>query len=64
MNSPTTSLGPSGAGLKTLGVALLITGGLLYAVLGGPDDNPSGLLGALLMIAWGPALFSRPPAGG
>ena len=57
MNSPTTSLGPSGAGLKTLGVALLITGGLLYAVLGGPDDNPSGLLGALLMIPGSCSIF-------
>jgi hypothetical protein len=40
---------PSGRFMKVSGIALLAAGGLLYAVLGGPDDNSSALVGALLM---------------
>ena len=40
----------SGSGLKISGIFLIIAGGLLYAILGGPDDNPAGLLGPIVMI--------------
>ena len=36
--------------MKTAGIAL-VAGGLLYAALGGPDDDPSGFLGVFVMIA-------------
>jgi hypothetical protein len=40
----------SGSGLKISGICLIIAGGVLYAILGGPDDNPAGLLGPIVMI--------------
>ncbi len=40
----------SGRALKIAGIALLVAGGLLYAALGGPDDDPSGFLGVIVMI--------------
>jgi hypothetical protein len=40
----------SGSALKRTGIALIIAGGLVYAALGGPDDNPAALPGPLIMI--------------
>ena len=40
----------SGGGSKLVGICLIILGGLLYAALGGPDDNPAGLFGPIVMI--------------
>ena len=40
----------AGRALKIAGIALIALGGLLYAVLGGPDDNPVAFLGVLVMI--------------
>jgi hypothetical protein len=40
----------SGSALKIVGIALLVAGGVLYAALGGPDDDPSGFLGVIVMI--------------
>ena len=40
----------SGGGSKIVGICLIILGGLLYAVLGGPDDDPAGLFGPIVMI--------------
>ena len=40
----------SGRALKIAGIALIVAGGLLYAALGGPDDDPSGFLGVIVMI--------------
>jgi hypothetical protein len=41
----------TGRALKMTGIALIPLGGLLYGVLGGPDDNPVALLGVFVMIA-------------
>lgn len=44
--------GSAGTGLKRFGIVLIILGGIIYAVAGGADsDNPSALLGPLVMIA-------------
>lgn len=40
----------SGGGLKICGIFLIILGVLLYALLGGPDDNPAGLFGSIFGI--------------
>jgi hypothetical protein len=40
-----------GQALKIAGIALIALGALLYAVLGGPDDNPVAFLGVFVMIA-------------
>jgi hypothetical protein len=41
----------TGLALKVAGIALIALGALLYAVLGGPDDNPAAFLGVFVMIA-------------
>jgi hypothetical protein len=41
---------PSGRITKVVGIALIVAGGLLYVVLGGPDDNPNAFVGVLLML--------------
>lgn len=48
----------SGSALRLAGVALIVAGGLVYAALGGVDENPAALLGALLMVA-GALLYFR-----
>jgi hypothetical protein len=48
----------SGAGLKRTGIGVILLGGVLYAVLGGPDDDPAGLFGALFM-PFGVLLYFR-----
>jgi len=40
----------SGGGLKILGIALIIVGGLIYLALGGVDENPSALLAIPLIV--------------
>jgi hypothetical protein len=44
-----TTTTPSGRFMKLVGIALIASGGLLYAVLGGPDDNPNAFVSVLLM---------------
>lgn len=41
----------TGRGLKFAGIGLIALGGVLYAVLGGPDDDPAAFLGVSVMIA-------------
>jgi len=48
----------SGSALKWTGVAVIIAGGLVYVALGGVDENPVALLGALLMVP-GALLYFR-----
>jgi len=48
----------TGRGLKITGVALIIIGALLYAVLGGPDDNPAAIFALPFMII-GPLVYFR-----
>jgi hypothetical protein len=40
----------SGASLKLAGLALLVAGGLVYGLLGDPEENPLALLGPVIMI--------------
>jgi hypothetical protein len=41
----------SGRGLRFAGVVLIVAGGVLYAILGGPDDDPLGFVGIIPMVA-------------
>jgi hypothetical protein len=40
----------SGASLKPAGLALLVAGGLVYGLLGDPEENALVLLGPVVMI--------------
>jgi len=40
-----------GQALQIVGIAFIALGALLYAVLGGPDDNPVAFVGVFVMIA-------------
>ncbi len=48
----------AGGGLKLLGVALIILGGVIYVASGGVDENPSAFL-AIPVIAGGILLYYR-----
>ena len=48
----------SGRALKAAGIALLAIGAMLYFALGGAEESPAALLGALVMLG-GPLLYFR-----